>query len=133
MAPKFISSLGPIISQNWLFIVLVVTNVLLYKKYTTTAFHDEAYAKLIYVPRVLRLFALTPLASTTSQFTPIYFRFNALGCKTRAWCNKRLIAYWSDIRKAQKHCVRLFWAATVSVSLLGTIRDAVELENTSPS
>jgi len=75
MAPKFISTLDQIISQNWLFIVLVVTNVLLYKKYATMAFHDEAYGTLIYVPLVLRLFA--------SQFTPIYFRFNALGCKNK--------------------------------------------------
>ena len=29
------------------------------------AFHDEAYVTLIYVPLVLRLFALTPIASTT--------------------------------------------------------------------
>jgi hypothetical protein len=48
------------------------------------AFYDEAYATLIYVPLVLRLFVLTPLASTTSQFTP-YFRFNALRRKTGAW------------------------------------------------
>jgi hypothetical protein len=62
MAPKFIFTLGPKMSQNWLFIVLVVINVLLrvYKKYGAMAFHDEAYATLIYVTLVLRLFALTP-------------------------------------------------------------------------
>jgi hypothetical protein len=107
MAPKFVSTLGPKISKNWLFIVLAVTHLLPYKIYGAMAFHDEVYAALIYLPLVLRFFALTPLANTTSQFTPSYFRINAIGRKTRAWCNNRFTADWSETRKAQRHCVIL--------------------------
>ena len=70
MAPKFTSTLGPILSQNWLFIVLVVIKILLYKKYGAMAFHDED-ATLIYVPLVLRLFSLRALASTKLNLRPL--------------------------------------------------------------